>query len=60
MSLMKYEGQILEEYAGLKSKMYSYQTLGEYFCKAKGITKCTRNTSTLQDYKNCLFSGEPL
>ncbi|GFV19523.1 uncharacterized protein TNCV_3664551 [Trichonephila clavipes] len=50
-------GQILEEFVGLRSKMYACK-IGKYVVKkSKGVKKCTVKSSiSFKDYKRCLFS----
>jgi len=55
-------GKIIEEFVGLRAKLYSY-TLFDDACnknkKCKGIRKCVVEKSiTHEDYKQCLFSRE--
>lgn len=55
-------GQIFEEFVGLRSKMYSLKVYkkDEDICKAKGLAKSVKRTLSLEDYRECLLSGEPL
>ena len=61
IGLMKDElgGEIMTEFVTLRPKMYAYKTGGSESKKCKGIKKCIiRKMITLEDYKNCLLSGE--
>jgi len=50
-------GKQIEEFVGLRSKLYSYQMAGEDYKKCKGVKKSTvKKTITHDDYKDCLFS----
>jgi len=55
-------GKQIEEFVGLRSKLYSYQMAGEDYKKCKGVKKSTvKKTITHDDYKDCLFTkGEHL
>ncbi|CAH2108777.1 unnamed protein product [Euphydryas editha] len=49
-------GDILEEFVGLRSKMYAF-TVGEKFvAKAKGVNKSVTKKLELGNYKSCLFN----
>lgn len=50
-------GEILEEFLGLRSKMYAIKVhkREQSICKAKGITKGVRKHLSILDYKACLF-----
>ena len=51
--------EIMEEFATLRPKMYSYRTSEKESRKCKGIKKCVvTETITFEGYKNCLFSEE--
>ena len=52
-------GKIIDEFVGLRAKLYSYKTLeGEESKKCKGVKKLVvKNSITHDDYKNCLFTG---
>ena len=52
-------GKIIDEFVGLRAKLYSYKTLeGEESKKCKGVRRLVvRNSITHEDYKNCLFTG---
>ena len=52
-------GKIIDEFVGLRAKLYSYKTLeGEESKKCKGVKKLVvKNSITHEDYKNCLFTG---
>ncbi|GFY22225.1 uncharacterized protein TNCV_3298681 [Trichonephila clavipes] len=50
-------GKILEEFVGLRSKMYACKTETDLIKKSKGVKKCVvKNRISFEDYKNCLFS----
>ncbi|GBM54161.1 hypothetical protein AVEN_195153-1 [Araneus ventricosus] len=52
-------GKILEEFVGLRSKMYACKTEKELIKKSKGVKKCVvKNRISFEDYKSCLFSQE--
>ena len=54
-------GKQIEEFVGLRAKLYSYKMHedGEEEKKCKGVkTLVVRKTISHEDYKNCLFSGE--
>ena len=53
-------GKIIDEFAGLRAKLYSYKMLeGEESKKCKGVKKLVvKNSITHEDYKNCLFTGK--
>ena len=53
-------GRIMEEFVGLRAKLYSYKMFeGEESKKCKGIKKSViKKSITHEDYKNCLFSGK--
>ena len=53
-------GKIIEEFVGLRAKLYSYKMFeGKESKKCKGIKKSVVNKSiTHEDYKNCLFTGK--
>ena len=59
IGMMKDEagGKIIEEFVGLRAKLYSYKMHeGKEEKKCKGIKKnVIRNRITHEDYKNCLF-----
>ena len=52
-------GKIIDEFVGLRAKLYSYKMLeGEESKKCKGVKKLVvKNSITHDDYKNCLFTG---
>ena len=61
IGLMKDElgGEIMKEFISLRSKMYSYRVGNLELKKCKGIKKCVvKKTTSFDDYKKCLFSGE--
>ena len=54
-------GKIIEEFVGLRAKLYSYKMFEskKEEKKCKGVKKSVINkTITFNDYKTCLFSGE--
>ena len=52
-------GEIIEEFVGLRSKLYSYKMFeGKEEKKCKGVKKNVVKKSTkFEDYKECLFTG---
>ena len=61
--LMKDEagGKIIEEFVGLRAKLYSYKMFkGKEEKKCKGIKKSViKNNISHEDYKECLWSQKP-
>ena len=53
-------GKIIEEFVGLRAKLYSYKMFeGEENKKCKGVIKSVvKKSITHEDYKNCLFTGK--
>ena len=53
-------GKIIDEFVGLRAKLYSYKMLeGEESKKCKGVKKLVvKNSITHENYKNCLFTGK--
>ena len=53
-------GKIIDEFVGLRAKLYSYRMLeGKESKKCKGVKKLVVEKSiTHEDYKNCLFTGK--
>ena len=50
-------GKQIEEFVGLRAKLYSYKMTGEDHKKCKGIKKnIIKKAITHDDYKECLFS----
>ena len=50
-------GKQIEEFVGLRSKLYSYQMAGVDYKKAKGVKKyVVKKSITHEDYRNCLFT----
>ena len=50
-------GKIIEEFVGLRSKLYFYKLNGEEEKKCKGIKKnVVKKNIKFEDYKECLFS----
>ena len=52
-------GKIIEEFVGLRAKLYSYKMFeGKEEKKCKGIKKVViKKQISFDDYKECLFSG---
>ena len=53
-------GRIIEEFVGLRAKLYSYKMFkGKESKKCKGVKKSVvKKSITHEDYKNCLFTGK--
>ena len=53
-------GKVIDEFVGLRSKLYSYKMLeGEESKKCKGVKKSVvKKSTTHEDYKKCLFTGK--
>ena len=53
-------GKIIDEFVGLRAKLYSYKMFeGEESKKCKGVKQLVvKNSITHEDYKNCLFTGK--
>ena len=53
-------GKIIDEFVGLRAKLYSYKILeGKESKKCKGVKKLVvKNSITHENYKNCLFTGK--
>ena len=52
----KLNGEIIEEFVGLRAKMYSLKTKKEEMKKAKGVKKnLVKKGINHQDYVDCLF-----
>ena len=53
-------GEIIEEFVGLRAKLYSYKMLsGDEEKKCKGVKKpIVKRSIQFYDYKKCLFTGE--
>src|SRR5688572_1417089 len=50
-------GKQIEEFIGLRSKLYSYEMVGVDYKKCKGIRKnVVKKSIDHEDYKNCLFT----
>src|ERR1043165_9225318 len=50
-------GKQIEEFVGLRAKLYSYRMAGEDYKKSKGVKKnVVKNAITHDDYKDCLFT----
>ena len=54
-------GKIIEEFVGLRAKLYSYKMFeGKEEKKCKGIKKSViKSKISFDDYKDCLFSEKP-
>ena len=52
-------GKIIDEFVGLRAKLYSYKMYeGKESKKCKGVKSLVvKNSITHEDYKNCLFTG---
>ena len=55
-------GKIIDEFVGLRAKLYSYKMLeGKESEKCKGVKKSVvKEGITHENYKNCLFTGREL
>ena len=53
-------GKIIDEFVGLRAKLYSYKMFeGEESKKCKGVKKSVvKKSIDHEDYKNCLFTGK--
>ena len=53
-------GRCIEEFVGLRAKLYSYKMLqGEENKRCKGVIKSVvKRSITYEDYKTCLFTGK--
>ena len=53
-------GRIMEEFVGLRAKLYSYKMLeGKESKQCKGVKKSVvKKSITHENYKNCLFTGK--
>ena len=63
IGLMKDEanGIPIQEFVGLRAKLYSYKLLDNEFKKAKGVSKTAINKSiTIEDYKKALFEKKDI
>ena len=50
-------GKEIEEFVGLRAKLYSFIMDGEDYKKCKGIIKCVvKKRITHNDYKDCLYT----
>src|SRR5688572_4538852 len=50
-------GKQIEEFVGLRSKLYSYKMSGVDYKKCKGVKKnVVKKSITHEDYRNCLFT----
>ena len=52
--------KVIDEFVGLRAKLYSYKMLeGEESKKCKGVKKSVvKKSITHEDYKKCLFTGK--
>lgn len=53
-------GEIIEEFVGLRSKLYCIKTSNRTIKKAKGVKSSVIRSLRLQDYQNTLFTGNIL
>jgi hypothetical protein len=53
-------GLEIDEFVGLRSKLYAFSLKEKDHCKAKGVKKCLTKHLKVSDYKNCLFTRNPL
>ena len=52
-------GKIIEEFVGLRAKLYSFKMLeGEESKKCRVKKSVVKKSITHEDYKNCLFTGK--
>ena len=53
-------GKVIDEFVGLRAKLYSYKMQeGEESKKCKGVKKSVvKKSITHKDYKKCLFTGK--
>ena len=53
-------GQVIDEFVGLRAKLYTYRMFeGEESKKCKGVKKSVvKNSISHEDYKKCLFVGK--
>ena len=53
-------GKVIDEFVGLRAKLYSYKMFeGEEIKKCKGVKKSVVKKSIMhEDYKKCLFTGK--
>ena len=53
-------GEVIDEFVGLRAKLYSYKMFeGEESKKCKGVKKSVvKKSITHEDYKKCLFTGK--
>ena len=53
-------GKVIDEFVGLRAKLYSYKMFeGEESKKCKGVKKSVvKKSITHEDYKKCLFTGK--
>ena len=53
-------GKVIDEFVGLKAKLYSYKMFeGEESKKCKGVKKSVvQNSIAHEEYKKCLFTGK--
>ena len=54
------DGFEMNEFVGLRSKLYSFTLCKKDKCKAKGVKKCVANKLKLDNYKSCLFNKTSL
>ena len=54
------EGKIIEEFVGLRAKLYSYKMFeGKEEKKCKGIKKPVIKNISFENYKECLLNQKP-
>ena len=53
-------GKVIDEFVGLRAKLYSYKMFeGKESKQSKGVKKSVvKKSITYEDYKNCLFTGK--
>lgn len=51
-------GELITEFVGLRSKLYSIKTLNKVIKKAKGIKSCVVRDLTIDDYQHVLFNRD--
>ena len=54
------KGKVIDEFVGLRAKLYSFKMFeGEETKKCKGVKKSVvKKSITHEDYKKCLFTGK--
>ncbi|XP_050677400.1 uncharacterized protein LOC126974058 isoform X2 [Leptidea sinapis] len=51
-------GNIFNEFVGLRSKMYALDVEGKFTAKAKGVNKSVTKNMKMENYKTCLFENK--